>query len=219
MIASMKVTERAQQRWDAIVERFRAACILHRAGQEWESRRVIREELPPLIKSWMQMLPAGLKEDAKADLRDMFTREQSMVDQGHKLQRLFKETLVKRIIPQIEERIASKYRSIYAAKLDQRHEAREAARREGSWVRPSYGPDGKAEENGFGMGGRRVRFDDVAGMIDALQQGDSETMADSVLSLGDIVQGMNDAGIDPILTDGSAPGPLSPAKFQDSQSI
>jgi hypothetical protein len=60
-----------------------------------------------MIKSWMQMLPSGLKEDAKADLRDMFTREQSIVDQGHKLQRLFKETIVKRIIPQVEARIAS----------------------------------------------------------------------------------------------------------------
>lgn len=214
----MKVTERAQQRWDAVVERFRAACILHRAGQEWESRRIIREELPPLIKSWMQLLPAGLKEDAKADLRDMFTREQSMVDQGHKLQRLFKETLVKRIIPQIEERIASKYRSIYANKLDQRREAREAARREGSWVRPSYGPEGD-DDGPFGVGGRRVRFEDVSGMIDAIQQGGSEAMADSVLSLADIVQGMNEAGIEPILSDGSPAGPLAPSQLHESQSI
>ena len=48
MIASMKVTEKAQERWDAIVDRFRAACILHRNGQEWESRRIVKEELPGL---------------------------------------------------------------------------------------------------------------------------------------------------------------------------
>lgn len=197
MIASMKVTERAQQRWDAIVDRFRTACILHRDGKEWESRRIIKEELPPLIKQWMQMLPSGLKEDAKADLRDMFTREQSLVDQGHKLQRLFKETLVKRIIPQVEERIASKYRSLYVAKMEQNKAAR-AQQLEGSWVRPTYSEEAQRPQT-FGTGDKRVRLGNVSDMIDALQESDSEALADSILSLDDIVQGMNEAKIDPIL--------------------
>ncbi|MDQ8202957.1 hypothetical protein [Pelagicoccus sp. SDUM812003] len=195
----MKVTERAQQKWDAIVERFRAACILHRNGKEWESRRIIKEELPPLIKSWMQILPVGLKEDAKADLRDMFTREQSIVDQGHKLQRLFKETLVKRIIPQVEARIASKYRSIYVSKLDQKRSLRNEEL-SGSWVRPSYGePAESPAPLGFNTGKQKVKLGDISGMIDALQENDSDALADSILSLEDIVKGMNDAQIDPIL--------------------
>ncbi len=195
----MKVTERAQQRWDAIVERFRHACILHRNGQEWESRRIIKEELPPIIRQWMQMLPAGLKDDAKADLRDMFTREQSIVDQGHKLQSLFKETLVKRLIPQVESRIASKYRALYAGKLDERRKRKEEQLR-GSWVNPDYSKsEGKAATS-FGAGAENVRIDDVSGMIDALQQNDHEGLADSILSLEDIVKGMNDAQVDPILS-------------------
>ncbi len=198
MIASMKVTERAQERWDAIVERFRHACILHRDGKEWESRRIIKEELPPLIKQWMQMLPTGLKEDAKADLRDMFTREQSIVDQGQKLQRLFKETLVKRIIPQVEERIAAKYRSLYVTKLEQ-NKAKRQEELSGSWVRPSYGEDETPTPMGFNTGDRRVKLGDVSEMIDALQETDNEILADSILSLDDIVQEMNDAQIDPIL--------------------
>ncbi len=197
----MKVTERAQQRWDSIVERFRAACILHRNGQEWESRRIIKEELPPMIKSWMQMLPPGLKDDAKADLRDMFTREQSIVDQGHKLQRLFKETLVKRIIPQVEARIAAKYRSLYVSKLDERRKEREQAVGEGSWVRPSYSERPTSEAQSFSTGSQRIRLGDVSDMIDALQDHDNEALANSLLSLEDIVQGMNDAHIDPILSE------------------
>lgn len=198
MIASMKVTERAQQRWDAIVERFRNACILHRNGKEWESRRIIKEELPPMIKAWMQMLPPGLKEDAKADLRDMFTREQSLVDHGHKLQRLFKETLVKRIIPQVEARIASKYRSIYISKLEKQREDRQQAVSDGGWVRPSYS---EPRERPFDTGQQRIKISDVSDMIDALQQSDNEALAESILSLEDIVQGMNDARLDPTLTE------------------
>lgn len=198
MIASMKVTERAQERWDAIVTRFRHACILHRDGKEWESRRIIKEELPPLIKQWMQMLPSGLKEDAKADLRDMFTREQSIVDQGQKLQRLFKETLVKRIIPQVEERIAAKYRSLYVTKLEQQ-KAKRQEELAGSWVRPTYSDEKKPTSFGFQAGDRRVKLGDVSEMIDALQSADNEILADSILSLDDIVQEMNDAQIDPIL--------------------
>lgn len=203
MIASMKVTERAQQRWDAIVERFRTACILHRNGKEWESRRVIKEELPPLIKEWMMMLPVGLKEDAKADLRDMFTREQSLVDQSYKLQRLFKETLVKRIIPQVEAKIASKYRAIYIDKLEERRREREAIHLSSSWVRPSYSEEGLPYDTGsFGTGDQRIRIGDVAGMIDALQEADNEAMAEEIITLEEIVQGMNESEISPALSDG-----------------
>ncbi|MDQ8187349.1 hypothetical protein [Pelagicoccus sp. SDUM812002] len=194
----MKVTERAQERWDAIVTRFRHACILHRDGKEWESRRIIKEELPPLIKQWMQMLPSGLKEDAKADLRDMFTREQSIVDQGQKLQRLFKETLVKRIIPQVEERIAAKYRSLYVTRMEQQ-KAKRQEELAGSWVRPTYSDEKKPITFGFQAGDRRVKLGDVSEMIDALQGADNEILANEILSLDDIVQEMNDAQIDPIL--------------------
>ena len=144
------------------------------------------------------MLPTGLKEDAKADLRDMFTREQSIVDQGHKLQRLFKETLVKRIIPQVEERIAAKYRSLYVTKLEQ-NKAKRQAELEGSWVRPTYSDEAPPIPEGFNTGNRRIKLGDVSEMIDALQEVDNEELADSILSLDDIVQGMNDAHIDPIL--------------------
>ena len=205
MIASMKVTEKAQERWDAIVERFRAACILHRNGQEWESRRIVKEELPGLIKLWMALLPPGLKEDAKADLRDMFTREQSIVDQGFKLQRLFRETLVKRIIPHVENRIASKYRSIYAAKLDERNQLATTRGSDGSWVRPSYSPEGPRSEKtapAFGLGEQRVKLAEISKMIDALQEGESEELAQSILPLEEIVHSLNKAGIDPFLLEG-----------------
>ena len=67
MIASTKVTEQAESRWAKIVERFRAACVLYKEGDEGESRRIIKEELPGLIRSWIKLLPSSLKSDAKAD--------------------------------------------------------------------------------------------------------------------------------------------------------
>ena len=46
MIASTKVSEQVESRWAKIVERFRAACVLYKEGDEGESRRIIKEELP-----------------------------------------------------------------------------------------------------------------------------------------------------------------------------
>ncbi len=108
MIASTKVTEQAENRWAKIVERFRAACVLYKEGDESESRRIIKEELPALIRSWIKLLPSSLKNDAKADLRDMFNREQSIVDQGIRLRNVYRDTLVRQIIPQVEEQVAAK---------------------------------------------------------------------------------------------------------------
>ncbi len=147
----------------------------------------------------MQLLPSGLKADAKADLRDMFTREQGIVDQGHKLQRLFKETMIKRIIPQIEARISSKYRALYASKLNKKREERQEAL-SSSWVNPSYGVEDAVDSDAFNTGSQRVKINDVSGMIDALQENDNLALADSIISLDDIVHDMNEATIDPILS-------------------
>jgi hypothetical protein len=120
MIASSKVTEKAENRWTLIVKRFRSACVLYREGCNIASRRIIGDELPELIRAWIKLLPAALKEDAKADLRDMFTREQSIVDQGLKIQGIFKETLMKNVIPQVEEQVAAKYRTLYLQEQQER---------------------------------------------------------------------------------------------------
>jgi len=195
MIASSKVTEQAESRWTLIVERFRSACILHREGQETESRRIIKEELPDLIKSWIKLLPTSLKEDAKADLRDMFTKEQSLVDQGMRLQNVFRETLVKRIIPQVEEQIAAKYRSLYIKEQQKRALELQASRKR-PWVktRSSSSQDEEAPRNG------RISIGDVNGMIDAVQRNDSEIIANSTLPLSDIVGTLKRANLDAILT-------------------
>jgi len=202
MIASSKVSQSAQERWDKIVERFRAACILHKQGRLTKSRAIIKEELPALIKAWIKILPASLREDAKADLRDMFEREQALVDQGWKLQRIFKETLIKSIIPQVEAKIAAKYRAIYLSGYDRRRQQREEGSR-ASWVRPSYAEDLPSEAASTAarrpLPAKRVRLSDVSEMIDSLQQSEAERMADSVVGLESLVQRMADQGIEPIL--------------------
>ncbi len=192
MIASNKVTERAQKRWNLIVDRFRAACVLNREKRHEESKRIIKKELPLLIKAWMQLLPTSMKADAKADLRDMFNREQALVDQGMRLKRVFKETLVKSIIPKVEARIAAKYRSLYLDEYDRRKEDRDSEENQASWVSPSYSQPRD----------RRVKLDDVSEMIDELQRGEMEenqNLADSLVKLDEIVGRMKENNIEPIL--------------------
>tara|TARA_B110000037_G_scaffold197627_1_gene235887 strand:+ start:8457 stop:9053 length:597 start_codon:yes stop_codon:yes gene_type:complete len=191
MIASIKVTEKAENRWTLIVERFRSACVLYRKGCNIESRRIIKDELPELIRAWIQLLPAALKEDAKADLHDMFTREQSIVDQGLKLQGIFKETLMKSIIPQVEEQVAAKYRTLYFQEPQER-KTRQAWNPSTFQTRPQT----------FERAHKRIPLDDVQTMIDAVQEQESESegIADSILSLDKIVATLNQAQITPLLT-------------------
>ncbi len=196
MIASSKVTEQAENRWTLIVERFRAACILHRENRETESRRVIKEELPELIKSWIKLLPTSLKEDAKADLRDMFTKEQSLVDQGIRLQNVFRETLVKRIIPQVEEQIAAKYRTIYLRENQKRALDLEAARKR-PWVKTSS-PEPTTLDSSKE---KRISINEVNSMIDAVQRDESELVANSILPLEQIVGTLERAKLDAILSE------------------
>lgn len=196
MIASSKVTEQAESRWTLIVERFRAACILHRENRDAESRQIIKGELPVLIKSWIKLLPTSLKEDAKADLRDMFTKEQSLVDQGMRLQNVFRETLVQQIIPQVEEQVAAKYRAIYLRAQQKRAHDLEAGRKR-PWVKLSSPEVASLESSQE----RRVSINDVRSMIDAVQKNDSELIANSMLPLDEIVGTLDRARVDTILSE------------------
>lgn len=190
MIASTKVSEQVESRWAKIVERFRAACVLYKEGDEGESRRIIKEELPGLIRAWIKLLPSSFKSDAKADLRDMFNREQSIVDQGMRLRNAYRDTLVKRIIPQVEEQVAAKYREIYLK--EQRRQIlahQDGAPHNRPWVQTAASHSQIKRD----LAPRPIAIDDVPSMIDAVQKSDSESIAKSVLSLNEIVGSINDA--------------------------
>ena len=190
MIASTKVTEQAESRWAKIVERFRADCVLYKEGDEVESRRIIKEELPGLIRSWIKLLPSSLKSDAKADLKDMFNREQSIVDQGMRLRNAYRETLVKRIIPRVEEQIAAKYREIYLKEQRRQmitHQDGAARKRPGVQIAAAH----SHIKQDLGPGS--IEIDDVPSMIDTVQKSDSESIAKSVLPLNEIVGSINNS--------------------------
>jgi len=196
MIASSKVTEQAESRWTKIVERFRSACVLYKEGDEAESRRIIKEELPELIRSWIKLLPSSLKNDAKADLRDMFNREQSIVDQGIRLRNVYRDTLIKRIIPQVEEQVAAKYRDIYLKEQQRQFRAhQDGVARNRPWVQTAARHSHIEREKGAGP----IAIDDVPSMIDAVQKGDSEELARSVLRLEEIVGSINNAQVNDLV--------------------
>lgn len=178
MIASSKASQQAQERWDLIVERFRSACILHKKSETRESKVIIKHELPILIKAWIQILPASLRQDAKADLGDMFEREQALVDHSSKMQQVFKETLVKRIIPELEARIAAKYRNLYINKSDRKRAQLDDEDFARSWISPAFSKE---------AGSQGIAIDNVSDMIDALHDSETEELANSLVDLDDIV--------------------------------
>mgnify|MGYP001173523818 FL=1 len=196
MIASTKVTEQAENRWAKIVERFRAACVLYKEGDESESRRIIKEELPALIRSWIKLLPSSLKNDAKADLRDMFNREQSIVDQGIRLRNVYRDTLIRQIIPQVEEQVAAKYREIYSN--EQRRQIlahQDGAARSQPWLQAA------ASESQLNRKSETetIAIDDVSSIIDAVQRSNSEDLAMSVLPLKEIVGSISNAQLSDLI--------------------
>lgn len=197
MIASNKVTDRAEKRWNLIVARFRTACIYHKKNQTHDSRRIIKEELPSLIKAWIQILPTSLREDAKADLRDMFEREQAIVDQSVRLQKMLKETLVKQIIPQVEAKIAAKYRALYISSFEEKRQKRDSEENSSSWINPSYSnPTGRSSLAGSN---ERIGIKNVSEMIDSLQIRESEDIADNLVDIEDIAESIDRYGIDEAL--------------------
>lgn len=202
MIASSKTTQQAEQRWNRIVERFRAACVLHRQGKAEASRRVVKEELPILVKAWIQLLPASLREDAKADLRDMFEREQTLVDRSFDMRRAFRETLVRKVIPDLEAKLSAKYRSLYIERQSRERQERES-QNESSWVSPSYSRQGSGEPSASpaAKARTRVRIEDVSGMIDALQSRETGDLAASALSLDTILDTLQKSGLSRTLQD------------------
>ncbi|MCH6257510.1 hypothetical protein MLD52_13195 [Puniceicoccaceae bacterium K14] len=191
MIASNKVTDRAEKRWNLIVERFRTACIYHKKNRVNDSKRIIKEELPSLIKAWIQILPTALREDAKADLRDMFEREQAIVDQSVRLQKMLKETLVKQIIPQVEAKVAAKYRSLYISSFNQKRSERDSDANASSWVNPNYGNSK--------LTGERIGITNISDMIDSVQIRESEDIADNLVDIEDIAESIDRYGIDEAL--------------------
>lgn len=201
MIVPSKDSAKAEDRWTLIVERFRAACILYKEGSKIESRRIIKEELPDLIRAWSRSFPAALMEEAKADLREMFTREQSIVDQGLKLQCIYKETLTKSIIPQVEEQVAAKYRTLY---LQEQRERKE--RRKNDSLPQWEGPTFRSRPHSFGQLNKRIPIDNVREMIDSVREmeNESENLTDSVPTLNEIVSTLKQSNATPRLSEGNA---------------
>lgn len=197
MIASSKVTDRAEKRWNLIVDRFRTACIYHKKNKTHDSKAIIKEELPSLIKAWIQILPTSLREDAKADLRDMFEREQAIVDQSCRLQKMLKETLVKQIIPQVEAKIAAKYRALYISNSEEKRQKRNSDDSASSWISPSYGSSTNRSANDRSTG--RIGIGNVSDMIDSLQLRESEDIADDLVDIEDIAESIDRYGIDEAL--------------------
>ncbi len=126
----------------------------------------------------------------------MFTKEQSIVDQSLRLQNIFKDTLVKRIIPQVEEHVAAKYRALYL-----KEQATKAKELEASRKRPWVKTANPSNQSTRSEDSRRISIGNVSGMIDSVQRNESEIMAKSILSLDEIASTLGNAKIDSVLSE------------------
>ncbi|MGH7995026.1 MAG: hypothetical protein ACREFX_01595 [Opitutaceae bacterium] len=82
--------------WNEIVRWTFEACILRREGRETRVAEVLRETLPPLIRSWSSRSgrPA---ESCKRQLRSLFDRAQETVEAGCVQRRLIVEEVCARL--------------------------------------------------------------------------------------------------------------------------
>ena len=85
---------------------------------------------------------------------------------------------------------------MYITRSDRRKEER-TQEQSASWVNPSYS-DQEATENAPKP---RIDLSDVSGMIDALQDQESEGLADDLLSLDQLVGHMSENGIEPMMAE------------------
>lgn len=133
--------------WNQIVAEYRQACWLRREGRESDAARVINEKLPVIIAAWSQADTRSAA-DKKIALEAMFETEQTSVDSWLFAHQTLATRLTDALIPVLRQQVGQEVRQVLA---DQ----------------PQPRPNRSAQPAGE-RGTRRIRFDDIPAVIDAL---------------------------------------------------
>ncbi len=142
------------QLWDQITEDFREACLLRREGKREEADQILNEGLPPAIAQWSKANPT--KSDQKRnELVSMFAEEQRRVDTALVVQRVISTKLTEQLVPSLCATVATEVKGVLQEQLAKLNSAMAEAALAGALRQRTEKP-------------RRVRFDDIPGVIDAV---------------------------------------------------
>jgi len=136
----------SQVLWSQLVADYRQACLLRREGRDEEARSIVNDKLPQAIALWSREDPRSAAEK-KAALELMFSSEQASLDSWLFAHQALTNRMAKTLIPAIREQIGQEVREAFAQQAS------------GRMSRPGVDR---------GESCKRIRFDDIPGVIDAL---------------------------------------------------
>jgi hypothetical protein len=144
-------TIESQRLWGQLVADFRLACMLRREGKQAEANQIINEKLPITIARWSQV-DGRSSSDKQAALKAMFADEQGHGESVDYAPQVLAAKLADSLLPALRRHVSEELREGIAQQFR-------------SWQN-SFLLSNRASGNG--QNSRRVRFDDIPGVIDAL---------------------------------------------------
>lgn len=144
------MTNRSESSWEKVVRDFRRLCLARRQQRQEESDHVLHADLPQSIAEWSRTEP-GDAHAKKAQLDQMFQREQRRIDDAWVLHELLSLRLADELVPTICSRVGDELRRITGAP-----------------AAPPRHPAGGTRPLPMAMLTPRVAIDDIPGIIDLL---------------------------------------------------
>jgi hypothetical protein len=141
----------SQRLWNQIVADFRLACFLRREGKQSEATQIIQEKLPLTIARWSQV-DSRSSSDKQAALKTMFATEQGQSESSDYTPQALAAKLADSLLPALRRHVSEELREGIAQQFR-------------SWQN-NFLLSNRASGNG--QSSRRVRFDDIPGVIDVL---------------------------------------------------
>ena len=138
--------------WQQVVLDFRRACLLRYEGKHGESCKVLDQELSKSISVWSER-STGDSSAKREALNEMFRAEQRRIDDAVLVHKMVSKSLSHELLPSMFNVVTQEIREAVREELGQK-------------------PTGARVSGTAGLAGasRRIRFDDIGGIIDALQQ-------------------------------------------------
>ena len=140
----------SQTLWEQIVADFQLACVLRREGRGQEAAEIIDQRLPRVIARWSQA-DGRSGAEKQAALKAMFAEEQSRDESADQVPQILAAKLAATLLPALRQHVAQELREGIAQEFR-------------AWQNNLLLSRRPPENAGL----RRVRFDDIPGVIDAL---------------------------------------------------
>lgn len=160
---------RASGLWQQIVEITREACVLRQEERESEAVVLLQQKLPPIIRSWSASCGAPA-DTCRQRLRELFASEQEQMRAALMQRRL----IVDEVVSRLQVRAAATNATTSASAVVLTDATRPVQLR------------------------RRIPFNDVEGMLDALQEAERGAVTEAILPVRRALQSLSSVGHRPL---------------------